>query len=249
MTASWLKSGAESENLAKKHEAAQKAKQDQQGKAFRFWLNYGEEARITFVDGELDENGLFNPPRVVEHNCQMNGSWNNYFVCQAKSDPDAGHVCPICEGGDNPSLLALFTVIDHRVVPSKKEPGKTYTDTVKLLAAKPQTFEILKKLALKRGGLAGCTFDVSRIGDKAAAVGSMFDFISKEDDLDVLRQKYVRKWVDKEGQEHVTKLFVPLNYAEQLVAKTEAELRAMGFGKSTLGGATKPANSSYAAQL
>ena len=44
--------------------------------------------------------------------------------------------------------------------------GKVIKNTRKLFIAKNQTIKMLTKLAAKRGGLQGCTFDVARTGDK-----------------------------------------------------------------------------------
>ena len=189
MGVSWLKKGAESAKAAQQEAAAAEQRKSEQGKMWRFWLKEGEEARITFVDGELSSEGFLLPPRFYEHNVYLNGSWNNLFVCPEMTNPEAGEKCPICEGGDRPSLVALFTIIDHRVF--KGKDGKSYSNTPKILAAKSQSFEMLNKLAIKRGGLAGCTFDVSRMGDKSASIGSMFDFIEKTE-IEVLKTKFTR---------------------------------------------------------
>ena len=46
---------------------------------------------------------------------------------------------------NRPSLVALFTIIDHRQIQSTKDKTKVYKDTKKLLVAKTQTFELLNK--------------------------------------------------------------------------------------------------------
>lgn len=240
MAISWMKKGEASAQLAKQQEAEAEKAKSEQGKMFRFWLKDKESAQITFVDGALSADGFLLPPRFWEHNLNLNGTWNNYYVCPDKSDPQGGHKCPICEGGDKPSLISLFTIIDHRTFPGKND--KKYVNTRKLLAVKPITFELLNKAALKRGGLAGCTFEVSRIGDKAASVGSVFDFEKKEEDLDVLRQKYTITVKDDKGNEVVKTNFEPADYEQEIVYRTEEELRNLGFGKppsmSGMGGST-----------
>ncbi len=241
MGISWMKKGEASAELAKQQAVEAEIAKSEQGKLFRFWLKEGEEASITFVDGALSPEGFLLPPRFAEHNLHLNGSWNNYFVCPAKTDPEAGHKCPICESGDKPSLISLFTIIDHRSFPGKN--NKTWTNTRKLLAAKPITFELLNKIAIKRGGLAGATFDVSRLGDKAAAVGSMFDFTSKEEDLEVLKAKYMGTYKDDKGNDVSKTNFEVADYEKEIVYRTEAELRALGFGKPpsvSMGGSTAP---------
>jgi hypothetical protein len=232
MAISFLKRGADSVKLAAQEEAAAQKRREEAGKMFRFWLGKGEEARITFVDGDLDSIGRLLPPRFYEHNLLLNGEWNNYFVCTERTNPEAGDPCVICPAGDRPSLMALFTVIDHRSYQSK-DKTKTYVNRRKILAAKPDSFEILYKIAQKRGGLACCTFDVSRMGDKSPNVGSMFDFVEKND-LDVLQGMYTEVVVNpKTNVKTVETYFKPANYEEEIVYRTSAELIKLGLGAPT----------------
>ena len=227
MAVTWLSKGKQSAEIAKKEEAAAEMRKAQQGKMFRFWMKEGEEARITFVDGVLT-NGVLLPPRFYEHNLMMNGKVQT-FVCPEQSNPDGGDKCPLCESGDRPALVSLFTIIDHRSF--KGADGKVYKDTPKLLVAKPQAMEYLQKRADKFGGLAGVTFDVSRTGDKSASIGNTYDFVSQEQDLEVLRKKYTRTFKDEKGKEVTKSVFVPANYEEEIVFHTGDELRQMGYGK------------------
>lgn len=232
---SWLKTGEESEKLAQEKKAEDAKRQQEQGKMWRFFVEKNKDASITFVDGELNAQGVLTPPRFYEHQLYLAGSWNNFFVCPEKTNPESGQKCPICEGGDKPSLVAMFTVIDHRTHKSR-DGTKEYKDQPRLFAAKPMTFEQLQKLAQKRGGLAGCTFDVSRTGDKSPAVGSMFDFTEKNK-LDELVKKYTYT-VEEDGKKKTVSKFAPANYEEEIVYRTEDELRQLGFGKpATTGGA------------
>lgn len=234
MGVSWLKKGAASASVAQQEAASAEQRKAEQGKMWRFWMKEGEEARITFVDGDLSPEGFLLPPRFYEHNVYLNGSWNNLFVCPEMSNPEAHEKCPICEGGDRPSLVALFTIIDHRVFKGKTD-GKSYTNTPKILAAKSQTFEMLNKLAVKRGGLAGCTFDVSRMGDKSASVGSMFDFIEKGE-TEALKAKFTRTFIGDDKKEKTVSIFVPTDYEKEIVYRDADELRKLGFGKQTMTG-------------
>lgn len=234
--AGWMKTGEQSDQTAKADHAAYEKRKSEQGKAFRFWIDEGEEARITFVDGTLSEKGYLLPPRFYEHNMMMNGKWGNLYVCPQMTNPDAGDKCPLCESGDNPSLVALFTIIDHREFKSKKDQGKVYKDTPKLLVAKSQSFEQLNKLAQKLGGLAGTTWDVSRAGDKSPNIGNNFFPVSQEKDFAKLQQMYVREFVDPatNAKKKVT-VFVPLNYENEIVYRSGDDLRKMGLGKPSTG--------------
>ena len=214
--------------MAAKAQQEAEQRQAEKGKLFRFWMKEKEEARITFVDGELATEGALagypDPPRYYEHNLFLNGSWNNFVVCPEKTDPASGEKCPYCEAGERPSLVALFTVIDHRQGVSK-DKSKTYKDTKKLLVAKPQTYEMLTKHALKRKGLAGCTFDASRVGDKSASVGSMFEFVEKTP-IEELKQRYTVERVDPKTNKKVTVTnFTPADYDREIAYKSGEELR------------------------
>jgi len=234
MAFTFLKRGAESAKMAAKAAAEAEQRRSEQGKLFRFWMKEKEEARITFVDGELSKEGALtgylDPPRYYEHNLFLNGQWNNFFYCPEKTNPDANDKCPLCESGDKPALVALFTIIDHRQIPSTKDKTKIWKDQKKLLVAKPQTFELLTKHAIKRGGLAGGTFDASRVGDKSAAVGSMFDFVEKKT-IEELQKLYMIERVDpKTNQKVKVTNFTPADYEKEIAYRTGDELRELTKG-------------------
>jgi len=230
MALNFLKTGAASAALQKQYEVDAQKRKEEQGKMWRFFLLKGEkDARITFVDGELSPEGFLTPPRYYEHNLYLNGNWNNFFVCPEMTNPGSGEKCPICESGDRPPLVALFTVIDHRIYTSQKS-NKTYQNTRKLLVAKPQSFEVLNQYAVKRGGLTGTTWDVSRIGDKAASIGSIFDFAEKKS-VEELQKLYTQEVIDpKTNQKSVKTIFVPADYEKEIIYRDSDTLRKMGLG-------------------
>jgi hypothetical protein len=240
MGVSWLQTGTKSAEMAKTQAAqAEKAKQEQ-GKMFRFWLKNDEEARITFIDGDLSPEGFLLPPRFYEHSIFANGTYNNLYVCPEKTNPEAGDSCPLCEGQDRPSLVALFTIIDHRAHKGKND--KIYQYTRRLLVAKPATFELLNKIAIKRGGLANVTFDVLRTGgEKSASVGTMFDFVEKGDPAE-LKTRYTQEVYDKgKATGKIESYYKPAEYDKEIVYRTGDELRnQFGFGKPAAGGLQMP---------
>jgi len=173
----------------------------------------------------------------------MNGSWDNHFVCTQDIEP-----CPICEGGDQPSLVGVLTIIDHRIAKSK-DGTKTYQDQQRLFVAKKDTIKVLQNLAGKRGGLAGCVFDIMRTGDKSPSVGNQFDFQEKVADLKSLEVKYTRETVDEKGVKKVVTKFKPANYETEIVFKPAKELRELGFGHAkVIGGETGPTESGTGAK-
>jgi hypothetical protein len=230
MAFKFIKTGEDSIALAKKAALQAEQYRDQKGRLWRFFLSVDEDAAITFVDGELI-NGFLVPPRWYEHNLYLNGNWGNYFVCPEQTNIDSKDKCPICESGDRPYLAHGFTIIDHRV--RKSEKGNEYRDVRRLLVAKQQTFDMLNKHAMKRQGLACCTFDVCRTNDKEAAVGGMFDFRERRDRKE-LEKLYVKEVVadPKSNEKKIVSNFVVADYDSELTYKSGDELRSMGFGKS-----------------
>lgn len=258
MSISWMKKGADSVAVQKKDEQEYEARKAEQGKMWRFWLKDKAEAQITFVDGDLSKEGFLLPPRFYEHSLMINGQLVN-IVCPEKTQPDGGEEmkCPLCEGGDRSSLVAVFTIIDHRTVPSK-DGQKMYKDVKRLLVVKGNTFEQLNKIAIKRGGLACARFDVARVGEKAPAVGSMFDFCEKKP-LAELQAMYMDEIVDPKTNKKVTTTrFVAADYENEIVFRSGAELRKLGYGKPAIGmsgfetpptQATQPAPANYEQNL
>lgn len=235
--AGWMQKGsAASQEMEKQAKAEQAARQASQGKMWGFWMKDGEEdVQLTFVDGDMDEDGFFSPPRYYEHTIKRGNSYDNY-VCPEKTNPGLGEKCPICETnnkGEGAYLVALFTVIDHRTFESKQNPGKSYSNTPKILKAKMKSAEYFANLSKKRGGLAGCRFDVMRSGDKSASIGSHYDFVDKRP-IEELKKEYTRTYKDDKGKEVTTTVFTPANYEEEIVFMTEQELRDLGFGKGAI---------------
>jgi len=214
MAITWARTGAAAHAEAEKHEKEQKAKAEQTRRVWRFGLKEGMEGRITFVDGLLGADGMVDYFLYYEHHLMLNGSWGHFYTCIKDMEP-----CPICGANDSPALVGAFTVIDHTPYTSKK--GVVYVDMPKLFIAKPTTLKQLQILGGKRGGLAGCTFDVVRSGDKSPGVGSMFDFIEKQE-IDVLKKKYSR--VDPETKKTIC-FFVPLDYTKECAPLSAEEIR------------------------
>lgn len=210
---SFIKRGADA--VAAMEQEAQKEAARKVGTSyFRFFLEPGTTRQITFLDGDLTSEGILDVPYWYEHNTKLNGKWFNYFVCLQDEEP-----CPICESGTYyASYVAGMTVLDHTPYTDKK--GVVHEVSRKLFVAKRETIARLQLIAVKRGGLTGCTFDVTRTNDKAAAVGDMFDFTEKHD---------LNAIADAVGE-----LATPVDYEEYLetIYKSAADLRKLGFGSS-----------------
>lgn len=216
---SFLKRGKEAKAIAEQEDK----KAEMRGKDYvsRFFvpLSVGTGC-ITFLDGDLVD-GILDIPFFHEHNVNMNGKFNNFFICTQDEEP-----CPICEGGAPASYVGAMSVIDH--AEWKDKNGVTHRDVRKLFVAKRDTIKLLQQYAVKRGGLRGCTFDVSRVGDKSPAVGSAFDFTEK-----LTEAQLVAKYKSKGPKDPDRSM--PLNYEEYLQSQYQpaSELRKLGFGSSS----------------
>lgn len=236
---SWLATGAASQHLAEQEEREFQERKKGYVLPFRFFMDRGEEAEITFIDGDLDQDGHLTPPRFFEHTINVGGKIQNY-ICPQKTNPEVPGECPICASGDRPALVAVFTIIDHRERPS--QDGQTvYRDRVKLLVAKPTAFDALALQARKNGGLGCARYKVSRIGDKASAIGDTFEFLGKED-RQKLRNRYFR--VAKATEEEIAQgkkpeyrvtNFVPVDYEQDFPYYTCEQLANMGIGRAVAG--------------
>lgn len=224
---SFLKKGKAAVQAVKEEEARAEARRAEAGKMFHFFMKEGQDRTITFLDGDLNENGMLDIHIYHEHTLRINGDIKN-FVCTAEIDES--QPCPICEKGGQdgrPSLIGLMTVIDHtpHTIQNGPNAGKTIQHDKKVFKAKMSTLKLLTKLAVKRGGLKGCTFDVSRTGKMEPNVGNQFDFTKKWDDWDEFMAKYDLKPED----------IAPANYEEEITYHPPEKLIEMGVGKAFSG--------------
>lgn len=221
---SFLKRGAAGQEAFAKEETKAALTKD---RPFRFFMKAGGEAAITFLDGGIVD-GALDVPYYYEHFVKIGGK-PHQFVCTNDSEP-----CPLCEGGDEPAFVGALTIIDHTQFTDKN--GNAHKDQKRLFVAKRGTLKMLTKLALKRDGLRGCTFDVSRTGDKDPAVGNVFDFTAKLTD-----QQLTAKYGDNS---------VALDYDVALGYLEAPELRKLGFGSiKTPVGSEPPLDESFDQQL
>lgn len=217
---SFLKRGAAA--VAEMDKEEKRIEMSRKDKVFRFYLPDGGKGDITFLDGNL-KDGILDVPYYYEHKQFMNGRHDNFFICTQDEEP-----CPICEGGGTASYVGILTVIDHSEFTSKRD-NKVYKDTIKLFVAKRDTIKLLQEMAVKRGGLRGCRFDVSRHGDKSPNVGSAFDFTQKFTEAELKQMFPPIKSYDGKSMIDRTQ---PINYEAYLIEQYQPakELRKLGFG-------------------
>jgi hypothetical protein len=229
---SFMKTGSASHSAIAHEEAKAKQRQEAAQRTFRFRISQDDldtEHQITFLDGDLDDEGLLVIPTWFEHTVKVAGNWTN-LVCTGGKEP-----CPICEAGNTPALVGGLTVIDHTpyTIKNGKNEGKVIEKSRKLFVAKRGSIGIMQKWASKKGGLRGTTFDVSRTSGKSPSVGDMFDFVDGP--------KSLKDLVAEFGEE----LAVPADWAEEITYRTRDELIDLGVSGAaggTIGGGSKGKN-------
>jgi len=208
---------------------ARKAAASQEGND-RFYMKNDTEKRITFLDGTLTPDNLLDTVIFNEHQVKRDGHWRNWYPCT--EDIDGSEPCPICEQGDGyrPALVAVFTIIDHSAW--KQGDGTVHQYEKKLYVCKREAFKLLQKLAIKRGGLTGCTFDVMRSGEKSFASGNHFDFIEKS-----TLPKIATKLGIEDDMEAI-------DYEEAIPYFSPEKLKELGFGASASTGPVQKSGNS-----
>lgn len=184
----FIKKGAAAQSMLQQEQAKAEAAKAEKGKLFRFRIredDCGDDFPITFLDGDLDEDGLLDVPMFKEHTVQHGGKWQN-FVCIAEQEP-----CPLCESGDNASLVGVMTVLDRTpyTIKNGDNAGKVIETSKKLFVAKRSTIQTLQKYAAKNDGLAGLEMEVSRTDGKKASVGDVF-LPGKKISMKALKEQY-----------------------------------------------------------
>lgn len=221
---SFLKKGKEAQQMMEEEKVHADIAKEQRNQLWRFRIDEkhcGEDYKITFLDGNIDTDGLLDCPMWREHNIHLSGKWTP-VPCTSATEP-----CLICEGSDNPAMMAAFTIIDHTPYTIKKgdKAGQVIPMTKKLFVCKRQTLATLQKHATKYKGLAGVTLEVSRSTAKTASCGDTFMFIGK-DTLQALKNAF--------GEELVT----PADFGHEITYYDRATMLSLGIKASgkTIGG-------------
>ena len=227
MNMSFLRKGKEVHQEVEKEEAFRASMYGPR----RFWVNKGEEARITFLDGDL-EDGLIQSVSFYEHMIRKPGT-NKFINYTCTQETEA---CPICADGEQASLVMVFTILDHREWKDKQQ--KVHKWEKKLFVCKRDTFKRLQAKATKQNGLRGVTFDVGRIGEKSAAVGTDFDVVEKTS-MEALSALSGVKVEER----------APFDYSQAISYIDAAGLRKLGFGGGVVGSADAKAVSAAGASV
>jgi hypothetical protein len=229
---SWMATGSKAKKLEQVEEAKVEQAKEAAGKMRRFWMTSQgtpgyQSQRVIFLDGALDpENQLLDIPRFFEHTAHWEGRYQD-FLCISQAEP-----CPFCEAGDKAAFVGIMTVLCLTPYTVKNGPnaGKVISNYRQLYVPKRQTIKQLHTIAVKRGGLVGCEFEIDRSTDKSPKVGDMFEFVEKHTKADLIA---------KYGAANV----VPADYATELVYRDAAALAKMGItSSSSTVGSEKPIN-------
>ena len=67
----FLKRGAAAKQAVQVEDAKAEARRAEYGRLRRFYIGYNEDSQITFLDGKLDEDGVLDCPRFMEHKIRI----------------------------------------------------------------------------------------------------------------------------------------------------------------------------------
>ncbi len=194
--------------------AVEQAKSDlallQQG--FRFWIEVGGEARISFIDGILDTDGALAIPMWYEHKLMIGGRMTTITCYETK--PDMGP-CPVCQAGHNTGLVGALSIVNHTPYQVKKgkNAGKVLTNRRQMLVGPRAAISTLQIVAASRGGLATHCFDVYRKDRTDPRVGSVYNYLGQ---------------IQPEQIASLGEEWKPYNWDDEIVMLDSAEMAKLG---------------------
>lgn len=210
------------EEEQKKAEARKEANKVLGSEPFRFFLTPGETREIIIVDEAPDffrnEHALKNP---------KTNRFNLFTPC---IDEEAN--CPACSASDKPAYYAMYlTVIDN--TPYTNRDGDEIEWSKKMLVVKLSQQKKIARLYEKHGTLRGMVLEMTRDGDKDAAIGNDIEFVEfiEEEEFD----DFVSEYTDKDGKVHEILGGEPFDYESIYPDVTEKQLRAIVGGQGSAG--------------
>lgn len=207
-----------------KQDVARELRKSQVKEPFRFFVTPGESREIVIID---DEPTFFRQ----EHAIKKKGQKGMMFApCVDESTN-----CPLCTTSDRPSYFAMYlTVLDLTTYINRDDEEITWSK--KLLVVKPSQQKKIVRLWEKEGTLRGMVLEMTRDGDKDAAIGNDINFVEfmPEEELDT----YVTEYEDKEGTVHEVIGFEEFDYEAIFPEMTEKQLQAIAGVPITSSGRT-----------
>ena len=219
MSMNFLKTGKD----AKEALATEKAKAAARKAGNRFYLTPDSDGIITFLDGKITDDGIFDTPMYYEHDVRRSDGrkGSDQYVCVASGD-HGDQACPLCQDGHNLAFVGVMTIIDHSVWKDKE--GKEVKNRRRLFVYKRDNQGMLLAIAKEHGGaLTGCTFKVIRPeGQRTAKIGTIYTYKGRNS-LEKIRKAF--------GDQAEV-----LDYKKSVPFVEPAELRKMGFGAKDIVG-------------
>ena len=194
-----------------RQEAAKEARKAKGFEPFRFWTPVGETRQIVIIDDAPD---FFR----YEHALKSAGSnrYDNFLPC---INEDAN--CPACSVSEKPAYFAMYlSVID--LTPYNNKDGDEVPWSKKMLVVKPSQQKKISRLFEREGSLRGMILDMTRDGDKDAAIGNDIEFVGwmEEDEL----ATYYDEYTDKDGKVQTIDCLEPFDYDSIYPEMTEEQL-------------------------
>lgn len=194
-----------------RQEAEREARKAKGFEPFRFWVPIGETRQIVIID---DAPNFYR----YEHALQTPGSnrFDNFLPC---INDHAN--CPACSVSEKPSYFAMYlSVID--LTPYENRDGDEVPWSKKMLVVKPSQQKKIARLYEREGTLRGMILDMTRDGQKDAAIGNDIEFVEwmEEEEL----ATYYSEYEDKDGKTQAIDCLEPFNYEEIYPDLTEDQL-------------------------
>jgi hypothetical protein len=175
------------EEEAKRQDAAKEARKAKGFEPFRFWTPVTETRQLVIIDEAPD---FFRYEHALKD--KRSGRYDNFLPC---INEDAN--CPVCSVSEKPAYFAMYlTVID--LTPYENKDGDEVPWSKKMLVVKPAQQKKIARLYEKHGSLRGMILDMTRDGDKDAAIGNDIEFVDFMDEKEL--DDFYDTYKDKEGK-------------------------------------------------
>lgn len=201
-----------------KQTARKEARQATFGAPRRFFVMPGESREIVIVDEGLS---------FARHEHALkNRETNRYDLFVPCLDEHCN--CPAC--ADHPDSRAYFavylTILD--LTPYETADGTQVEWSKKLLVAKPTQQKKLARLFNQHGTLRGMVLQVTRDGEKDAAIGNDIEFIEFMPEEELL--EYETTYTDRDKKVHEIIGHEPVDYEDVFPEMSEEQVAAISSG-------------------